>query len=375
MVRKTKVGVTGANGFIGGFLLNNLRLFKTEFSIVEFNRSFFNDTKELDQFVSKCDVIVHLAALNRHNDPEIIYETNITLVKKIISSLERINSAAHIIISSSSQESNKGLYGKSKRDGRLLFSRWANLNQGILTGMIIPNVYGPFGSPFYNSVVSTFCHLLSHDKTPVIDVDNEIKLIYVGELIEEIIKAIREKINSHEFQIKHTAQKSVSQILKLLEYYKNDYQNLGVIPKLNNDFELKLFNTFICYLDIPNYFPKFIIKNSDDRGDFVEIIRNGVSGQTSFSTTLPGITRGNHFHTRKIERFAVIKGKALIQLRKIGTNQKHEFILEGNKPAYVDMPIWYTHNITNIGKEPLYTIFWINEPYNSKNSDTYFELV
>jgi len=125
-------------------------------------------------------------------------------------------------------------------------------------------------------------------------------------------------------------------------------------------------------MDVKNHFPINFTKHTDARGSFVEVIRLGIGGQVSFSTTVPGITRGNHFHTRKIERFAVIKGKALIQLRKIGTNEVLEFYLDGEKPSYVDMPIWYTHNIKNIGDEVLYTNFWINEPYNPADADTYF---
>ena len=128
-------------------------------------------------------------------------------------------------------------------------------------------------------------------------------------------------------------------------------------------------------MDIKNYFPVKFTKHNDTRGSFVEIIRLGVGGQLSFSTTVPGITRGNHFHTRKIERFAVIKGKALIQLRRIGTNEVHNFYLNGDEPGYVDMPIWYTHNIKNIGENTLYTNFWINEPYNLEDADTFFEEV
>jgi UDP-2-acetamido-2,6-beta-L-arabino-hexul-4-ose reductase len=128
-------------------------------------------------------------------------------------------------------------------------------------------------------------------------------------------------------------------------------------------------------MDIASYFPKKFVQHSDNRGAFVEIARQGIPGQTSFSTTLPGITRGNHFHTRKIERFAVIKGKALIQLRRIGTDEVLEFYLDGDDSAYVDMPIWYTHNIKNIGEDTLYTIFWINEAFDVNNPDTYFEIV
>lgn len=367
-----KIGITGQNGFIGYHLYQQIKLYKEEFELVEFNRSHFEDEREMDQFITQCDVVVHLAALNRHNNPDTIYQTNIRLVKKIIESLNRTGSEAHVIMSSSTQEDRDNLYGKSKKEGRFMFSDWAEKSNGFFTGLVIPNVYGPFGDPFYNSVVATFCHQISRGETPHIDVDGHMKLIYVGELVDHIIKSIREADNTHESSIPHTAEAKVSEILSLLKYFKAVYQDKGEIPKINNSFEHKLFNTYRCYMDIPNYFPQKFVQHKDDRGAFVEIARLGISGQTSFSTTVPGITRGNHFHTRKIERFAVIKGKALIQLRRIGTDEVHDFFLDGEEPAYVDMPIWYTHNIKNIGEDILYTIFWINEPYDEQDPDTYF---
>ena len=371
----TRVGITGSNGFVGYHLYQTLTLQKEEFSLIEFDRNFFEDEHALDSFVSSCDVIVHLAALNRHNEAQVIYDINKSLVKKLVASLERTNSKSHLIISSSTQEDRDNLYGKSKKEGRLLLSDWANNNGGKLSGLIIPNVYGPFGHPYYNSVIATFCHKLAKGEIPIIEVDGNLKLIYVGELVEEIIKLIRNNDNSHEQIVPFTAEVKVSEILSLLQYFRTSYQDKGEIPVLHNDFEYKLFNTYRCYMDVANYFPKKFIQHADNRGAFVEIARLGIPGQMSFSTTLPGITRGNHFHTRKVERFSVIKGKALIQLRRIGTNEVHDFYLDGGESAYVDMPIWYTHNIKNIGEEILYTIFWINEPFDANDPDTYFEIV
>jgi UDP-2-acetamido-2,6-beta-L-arabino-hexul-4-ose reductase len=316
---------------------------------------------------------VHLAAMNRHNDPDVIYNTNIELVQKLISSLLRTNSKPHILFSSSSQEEKNNLYGKSKKEGRILFEKWAINNNGTFTGLIIPNVFGPFGHPYYNSVIATFSHQISNNDTPKIDIDSELNLIYVGELVEEIIKKIKEKNNLSFFPVPSSSTAKVSKILNLLKKYKAVYQDKGEIPVITNTFELNLFNTYRCYMNITDFFPKKFTQHKDERGSFVELVRLGVGGQVSFSTTLPGVTRGNHFHTRKIERFAVIKGKALIQLRRIGTEKVISFYLDGSEPAYVDMPIWYTHNIKNIGDEVLYTNFWINEPYNSDNPDTYFE--
>ena len=370
-----KIGITGQAGFVGTHLYNTLGLFPEEFERIDFQKEYFEDPNQLNEFVAQCDVIVHLAAMNRHNDPQVIYDTNIGLVEKLIQSLDQTKSKAHVLFSSSSQEERDNLYGKSKKEGRELMIDWAEKAGGKFTGMIIPNVFGPFGHPSYNSVVATFCHKLAHNETPTIEVDGELKLIYVGELVEAILSEIRKGKSNAELVIAHTSESKVSQLLSLLECYKAAYQDKGIIPSLNTTFELNLFNTFRCYMDIANHFPVKFVEHTDPRGSFVEIIRLGVGGQVSFSTTVPSITRGNHYHTRKIERFAVIKGKALIQLRRIGTDEVLDFYLDGAEPAYVDMPIWYTHNIKNIGEEVLYTNFWINEFYDPNDPDTYFENV
>lgn len=370
-----KVGITGQNGFVGNHLYNTLGLSPEKFQRIPFQKEFFEKTENLDVFVQQCDVIVHLAAMNRHESQDFIYQTNIGLVQKLVASLERTSSKAHVLFSSSSQEERDNLYGKSKKEGREILAHWAKNNQGTFTGLVISNVFGPFGLPFYNSFIATFCHQLTHGETPKIDVDGEVKLIYVNELVTEIITQIELGKTNELFQLPYTSTHKVSEILAKLNYFKSTYFDKGEVPVLETSFDLNLFNTFRCYFDIKNHYPVKFVQHTDTRGAFVEVIRLGMGGQVSFSTTLPGITRGNHYHTRKIERFAVIKGKALIQLRKIGTDDVFDFYLDGNEPAYVDMPIWYTHNIKNIGEEDLYTNFWINEPYNTEDADTYFEEV
>jgi UDP-2-acetamido-2,6-beta-L-arabino-hexul-4-ose reductase len=370
-----KVGITGQDGFVGKHLYNTLGLFKEEFERITFNKSYFDYPEKLDYFINSCDVIVHLAAMNRHGDPKVIYDTNIALVNKLVDSLKRTKSKAHVLFSSSSQEEKENPYGESKKHGREILVNWAKTTGGKFTGMIIPNVFGPFGNPYYNSVVATFCHQLTHDEMPKIAVDGDMKLIYVGELVDSILSEIRHGTGNHSLIIKHTNECKVSEILSILESYKTKYFQQGIIPALNNKFELNLFNTFRCYMDIEHHFPVKFIQHSDNRGAFVEIIRLNVGGQVSFSTTLPGITRGNHFHIRKIERFAVIKGSALIQLRQIGSDKIMDFYLSGNEPAHVDMPIWYTHNIKNVGDEELFTIFWINEFFDPGDADTFIENV
>jgi len=377
-----RVGITGQAGFVGTHLFNTLGLYPEKFIRIPFEDKYFESARQLEGFVKKCDAIIHLAAVNRHNDPSLIYETNIRLVKQLISACETTASTPHILFSSSTQEARDNPYGRSKLEGRKLFERWADKNNAQFSGFIIPNVYGPFGNPYYNSVIATFCHQLTHGETPKIEVDAEIKLIYVGEIVKHFIDRIeltkRENENHcviEEIILQQTSTIKVSVLLKALQIYKDNYFNRGEIPSLDNPFKQNLFNTFISYIDHTSFFPFKFKMNTDSRGSFVEIIKLNSGGQVSFSTTKPGITRGNHFHTRKAERFAVIKGKARIDLRRVATDKVFSFDLDGNDPSFVDMPIWYTHNITNVGDEELYTIFWINEHYNPNDPDTYFENV
>lgn len=388
-----KIGITGQTGFVGTHLYNTLRLHPDKFQRIPFQDEYFKEESKLNEFVKQCDTIVHLAAMNRHNDPEVIYNTNIGLVKQLIAACEATNSTPHILFSSSTQEERDNLYGKSKKEGRELFEQWALNNNAQFTGLIIPNVFGPFGHPYYNSVVATFCHQLTHNETPKIDVDGEVKLIYVSELVaimvDEIVRTQMTQIEQiptdkisedqsnqrHQRSIPHTATIKVSTLLTKLQQYKSNYFEKGEIPNLDTPFDRNLWNTFLCYLDHESFFPFHLKLNTDNRGSFVETVKLNSGGQVSFSTTVPGITRGNHFHTRKAERFAVIKGKAQIELRRIGTDKVMTFELDGTQPSFVDMPIWHTHNITNIGDEELYTIFWINEHYDANDPDTYFEKV
>ncbi len=366
-----KVGITGQEGFMGSHLYNYFGT-KEDVELINYDISFFKNSDKLKDFASNCDVIIHLAALNRHDDPQVLYDTNVDLVKKLISACEETRSTPKIIFSSSTQEERDNLYGKSKRDGRKLFEAWTKNSGGKATSFVIPNVFGPFGKPFYNSFIATFCHQIVNGETPTILNDGEVNLIYINDLAEAFYQEIlKNKEQIKTVLVPHNATKKVSEILKLLNNYKTTYVENGVVADLSNPFELALFNTFTSFIP-KDYFPRKFVKHSDNRGAFVEIMRANTSGQSSYSTTVPGITRGNHYHTRKVERFAVISGKARIQLRKINTDEVFNFELDGSQPAYVDMPIWHTHNITNIGDTELITLFWINEPYDPADPDTYF---
>ena len=366
-----RVGITGQNGFIGYHVTQHLRLEPDKYEIVPFERDAFADDAKLQAFVTSCDKIIHLAAMNRGDEQE-IYQTNISLVQKLISAMENAGVTPQILFSSSTQESRGNLYGNSKKEGAELFQKWAERNDAVFSHFIIPNVFGPFGRPYYNSVTATFCHQLTHSETPVINVDATMTLIYVGDLAKEFMSRL-EDTASAVISPQPVSEITVSGLLAKLEEFKEWYFENGMIPPLEDRFAVNLFNTFRSYAN--DIMPIMGVQHSDPRGTFVEVMKEMTGGQTSFSTTIPGITRGNHYHLRKIERFCVVKGKALIQTRRVGTDIVHNYEVSGDKPAFIDMPIYYTHNIKNIGEEELLTIFWINELFNPEDPDTYFEEV
>lgn len=371
---KIRVGITGQAGFVGTHLYNTLGLSPDLYDRIPFEDSFFEDSEALRDFVKQCDAIVHLAAMNRHPNPQVIYDTNLRLNRDLIDAMEAEGVRPHVLFSSSTQESLDNPYGRSKAEGRRLLEEWAARSGGAFTGLVVPNVYGEFSKPNYNTFVATFADQLIRGERPVVQVDANIKLIHVGSLCRFIISQLGES-GVRRVDVPWDFERKVSDILALFESYKALYYEQGIIPALRDVNDVNLFNTFRSYIDPASHFPVKLALHTDARGTFVETIRLGTGGQVSFSTTVPGITRGNHFHTRKIERFTVIRGKARIQLRRIGTEEVTDLYLDGAQPAYVDMPVWHTHNITNVGDEELYTQFWINEWYDPNDGDTYFETV
>lgn len=373
-----RVGITGQAGFIGTHLYDTLGLYPDRYERIPFEDAYFENERQFREFVSRCDVIVHLAALNRHPDPQVIYNTNLDLVRRLIRAMENEQVAPYVFFSSSTQETLDNAYGCSKREGREMLEAWAVRNGARFTGLVVPNVFGPFGRPGYNSFIATFCHKLTHGESPEIICDSSVRLIYVGSLCRHILGRIDRPQTGQAVvtdQVPYDFEKNVSQVLALLQKFRTLYLEQGIIPPLDDSDEVNLFNTFRSYIDPDARFPVELVRHCDARGMFVETAKLGVGGQVSFSTTAPGVTRGNHFHTRKIERFTVIRGKARIRLRRIGTDETYVFDLDGDRPAYVDMPVWYTHNITNTGTDELYTQFWINEWYDPEDGDTFFENV
>lgn len=368
-----KIGVTGQSGFIGYHLTTLLSL-KKDIQVIPFHKSFFDQEEKLGHFLSECDVVVHLAGVNRGSEED-VYQSNIELASKIVKALEKSHAKPHLIFSSSSQEERENAYGRSKKGATDLFIDWAEKNNASFSSLIIPNVFGPFGRPFYNSVIATFCYQLTHGQQPKIDVDKPLKLIYVNDLVEYIYGVIQSCPKEFRLYPQASAEVSVKDLLSSLQQCKEVYFDNNIIPSLNDRFHVCLFNTFRSYIE-PNHFPIKSTVQSDERGCLLEIVKEQTGGQAFYSFTKPGKTRGNHYHRRKIERFFVIKGIASLKLRKVGSTTVTEYIIKADvNPAFVDIPLFYTHNITNIGRSELLTIFWTNELLNKDDTDTYPQIV
>ena len=372
---KINVGITGMIGFIGSHLRERLLREENVSVIIPFEDSFFEDDKKLKEYLAKCDVVVHLAAMNR-GEPTEIYKVNIELVNKLISSMEQIKITPYVIFSSSTQCDLDNPYGHSKKEGTRLLSEWATRNNASFTATVIPNVFGDRCRPFYNSVVATFCHQLTHNEQPKIIVDSEMNLIYINELTDLMYETIKKPPKGVDImRVKPTAKAKVTEILVLLEGFKKHYYEKRTVPNLKNSFERNLYNTFLTYMENSDY-EQHPILHSDDRGLLFEIVKQESCGQIFYSTTKPGgIVRGNHYHTRKMEKFCVVQGEAIIRLRRIGTDKIIEYRVLGQNPSIVEMPIFHTHNIENVGENDLHTLFWTNELFDPNDSDTFFEEV
>jgi UDP-2-acetamido-2,6-beta-L-arabino-hexul-4-ose reductase len=373
IVNKMKIGITGIDGFVGSHLKDRL-LREENVEVLDFEDTYFEEFDKLKSFAKRCDVLVHLAAINR-GDQEQLYNVNVGLVEKLVDALEKTNSRPHVIFSSSIQCKLNNPYGLSKKEGARLLSKWARENSAPLSILIIPNVFGDRGKPFYNSVVATFCHQLTHGLQPEIHVDKEIGLIYINDLVQEICKTIKTPPGAVGWlELPPTKSIKVSEILATLKRFKEMYYDKRIVPDIQAGFEQQLYNTFLTYMENSDY-QQFPVINCDDRGSLFEVVKQEKGGQVFFSTTKPGVTRGNHYHTRKMERFCVVKGKAVIRLRRIGTDEVIEYKVSGSKPASIEMPIFYTHSIENVGTEELLTLFWTNELFDKDDPDTFYETV
>ena len=361
-----KVGITGSNGFIGYHLWVHLKYLTKPIDDLEVIR-LSRDLKE----VNKCDVVVHLAEKNRGDEDE-IYHNNISSASTLASAM---NGNQRILYASSIHEDDDSVFGRYRKENKKMFKSWAKSTGGSFSSLRIPNVFGPFCKPNYNSFIATFCHKLINDEEIHVN-SNEVDLVYVQNLCKQIVEIILERGCAgyeESYTIQSDVRYSVQYVYTKLAMFKKRYVDNNIIPDVHkpyNTFELDLFNTFRSHLT-----NRLVTmdSNSDDRGYLSETIKTDAGGQSFFSTTKPGYIRGQHFHMRKLERFCVLKGNADINLRKIGTDEIITYKVSGSKTQYIDMPLFYTHNITPSDDNEIITLFWTNELLDKNDTDTYWE--
>ena len=355
------VGINGSYGFIGYHLWVYLNYKCDDVEVIRLSKTLENDLDNL----SKCDVVIHMAEKNR-GDLNELYKNNKDSALFLTKMLDKVGNKPTIIYTSSTHENDDNLYGLWRRENNEMFSNWANEFKSIK----LPNIFGPFCKPNYNSFVATFCDKIIKNEPLNIN-DNPVNLLYV----QDLCKQIYEIIFDQRTDILANKLTSVQYVYDKLTYFKTLYLEQNKIPYFNSDFDLNLFNTFRSY--IPMLDRKFKIDNyDDDRGRLSELIISKTEGQVFFSTTKPSITRGNHFHTGRIERFCILEGDALIQMRKVGTDKIIEYKIKGTDNKVIDMPPFYTHNLTNVGKTNLVCCFWMNDILKEQTTDdTIFELV
>lgn len=363
------VGITGIDGLIGWHLRSFLHGQK-DVLVYGADKPEFASKELLAKFVSSCGVIIHLAGMNRGDDAEVA-ATNIALTKTLLNACDAAGMRPHIIFSSSTHVYRDTPYGRSKKECAELIKAWAAKNKTVFTNLILPNVFGESGKPFYNSAVSTFCFQLANGQQPEIIKDSEVELLHAQRVAREIFSVINKPVAGE--MILPGYKILVSQLLIKLRHMAESYSG-HIVPDLRAQHDLDLFNTYRSYL-YPKNVPVGIELKKDARGCLFEASKSNNGGQTFISSTVPGITRGNHYHTLKFERFLVIKGAACIRVRKLFSDQTHEFFVNGESPQYIDMPALHTHNITNTGDSELLTLFWSNEIFDPANPDTYQETI
>lgn len=366
-----KIAITGGEGFLGTHMRYFLYERKDQFEVVLIDKGDFDTETGLINKLDGVNTVLHFAGLNRGEEDE-IYKTNVGLTQKILDACGALKDKPKVIFISSTHNTRDTAYGRSKKDSEKMISEWGIKNNTLSTSVVSTNIFGEFGKPNYNSFVSTFCHNIVSGLESEVNKEAVVSLVYVRDVCQFFYDLISKGNWESTYNISGESIKIADVYNKLLTF-KAEYLS-GMIPKIDNKFDLNLFNTFRSYL-YPKYFPISLDLKTDNRGSFVEVIKEKSGGQSSFSTTHPGITRGNHYHTRKIERFCVLSGEASIKLRKIFTNEIIEYKVSGDKPVYVDMPTFYTHSIENIGNTELLTMFWINEFYDPNDPDTFMENV
>lgn len=378
--------VTGARGFVGKNLvaqLHNIQDGKAKnyavsgLEIKVFEYDIDSDPAELDVYCKSADFVFNLAGVNRPKDPEEFMKGNFGFASLLLDTLKKHKNSCPVMISSSIQAELDNPYGESKRAGENLMFEYSKETGAKVLVYRFPNLFGKWCRPNYNSAVATFCNNIANDlPIKVNDPSVVMHLVYIDDVVDELINALggneHRRGNFCYVPVEHTI--TLGEIVDLIYSFKGMPENLSV-PDFGKPFIKKLYSTYLSYLPKEKF--SYPLKmNIDGRGSFTEIIRTADRGQFSVNISKPGITKGQHWHNTKNEKFVVVSGHGLIQLRKIGTDEVINFEVSGDKIEVVEMIPGYTHNIINLSDaDDLVTFMWCNECFDPNRPDTYFEPV
>jgi UDP-2-acetamido-2,6-beta-L-arabino-hexul-4-ose reductase len=360
-----KVGVTGAGGFLGWHI--RCQALARNIDVLCASSADIHDPQALANFVANSDVIIHAAGVNRAESADEVVQQNDAITRALVAAMNSAG-ARPIVYANSAKSEEPGPYGGAKRKVAETLDRYLSDHGQPFVDLVLPHLFGEFGRPFYNSGVATFAHQLASGLMPDINPDGRLELVHAQDIATIALDVASSPVTQRRRVVGRKI--SVGEAWEMLFSAFDRYANQGTVPDLPERFNLQMFNMVRSHLYTAGYYPKSIRAHADSRGMFAELCRADGVGQTSVSTTVPGVTRGDHFHFEKIERFVVVGGTARIRLRRILTNDISVFDVDASVPVFVDMPPLVTHNITNTGSSVLTTIFWSADLFDPARPDT-----
>jgi UDP-2-acetamido-2,6-beta-L-arabino-hexul-4-ose reductase len=365
------VVITGGHGFLGWHTAARLHALHG-IEAIRLGRHETSDPECLVKAIASADVILHLAGVNRAESDEAVRVGNTSVAKAVAAAIVVNRRPIRVVYANSIQADLDSAYGRGKRESGLILRAAAASVGGSLADVVLPNLFGEHGRPFYNSFVATFCELVARGETPVVTDDKEVSMLHAQRAAACLVRAMSGVTDAepHPEGERHR----VSDVLDLIVGFHELYSR-GEIPALTAPFLVDLFNTYRSYV-FPQHSPSHPQVHADDRGTLFETMRcHGGPGQVFVSTTRPGATRGNHYHLHKVERFFVVQGEAEIALRRLLDDTVVRFRLSGSQPGFVDMPTLWVHNISNVGDGDLVTLFWADQLMDPAHPDQYPERV
>ncbi len=369
MEKIASILITGSKGFLAKNLI--ARLIGLGFSnLLLVDRETPKSTYET--YVKKAQFIFHFAGVNRPEDPKDFMVGNAESLTELISFLEKNKSKAPLVVSSSIQAMNNNPYGLSKKAGEDLLLAFATKHKHPVYIYRFTNIFGKWAKPNYNSVVATFCHNISRDlPIKINDENSKISLIYIDDVVDEMLRCMKGKVTTMDgiLRVLPEYEITVGQLATILQRFKSSRTSL-TLENQHDPITKKLYATYLSYLQ-EHAFVYDLKMNVDHRGSFTELLKTSKEGQVSVNISKPGITKGNHYHHTKNEKFIVVSGTGLIKFRLVNSKEVIEYHVSGQKLQVIDIPPGYIHNITNVGKDDLVTIMWASELFDKQNPDTY----